>query len=53
MNQKNDGLTVGELTMAIGAILIVCLIWSGITKKHESKVSLSPLNNYLLVAKDK
>ena len=37
MKLKEKGLTVGELTMAIGALLIAGLLWATINKKNESK----------------
>ena len=42
MNQQNEGLTVGELTMTIGALVIIFLIWSGIRQKTESTNNLIP-----------
>ena len=36
MQSQNQGLTVGELTLAIGAILVVTLIWSTAVKKKDS-----------------
>ncbi len=36
MNQKEKGLTVGELTMSIGALLIVVLIWSAFKGQDQS-----------------
>ncbi len=48
MKSKEYGLTVGELTMAIGALIIAGLIWSTINRKDDNKeafnnISLSPL----------
>ncbi len=42
MSVDDKGLTVGELTMAIGAIIIAGLIWSTFNKKGE------PTQSYLL-----
>ncbi len=42
MNQKDKGLTVGELTMAIGALIIAGLIWSSF--KNSKEVETSNLN---------
>tara|TARA_Y100001968_G_C19063978_1_gene575118 strand:- start:109 stop:270 length:162 start_codon:yes stop_codon:yes gene_type:complete len=51
MNPNNEGLTVGELTMTLGIIIIAFLIWSGISKKEDSKNSYSPINDSYLVVK--
>ena len=32
MNLKNDGLTVGELSITIAALLIIGFIWTNINK---------------------
>ena len=37
MQSKDHGLTVGQLTMAIAALLIASLLWTAINKKNESK----------------
>ena len=37
MKSKQNGLTVGELTMAIGALIIAGLLWTTINKKENSK----------------
>ncbi len=39
MSSRKQGLTVGELTIAIGALIIVGLIWSGISKRQEPNQS--------------
>ena len=39
MNYKSQGLTVGELTIAVGLVIIIALIWSNIGKKESSKTS--------------
>ncbi len=44
MNQENEGLTVGELTMAVGALLLIFLIWSGISKNQSTKNSITPID---------
>ena len=44
MNSKQNGLTVGELTMAIGALIIAGLLWATINKQEDSK-NIS--NNYI------
>ncbi len=40
MDTKDQGLTVGELTMAIGALIIAGLIWSSLNKKEESSQTM-------------
>ena len=47
MNYKNEGLTVGELTIAISALIIIFLIWSGISKQKDSNTSFIPTYNNL------
>ena len=37
MKTKEHGLTVGELTMAVGALLVASLIWTTVTKKENSQ----------------
>ncbi len=37
MTYKDQGLTVGELTIAIGILIIAGLIWSNIRKANDSK----------------
>ena len=49
MNQSNEGLTVGELTIAVGVLLILFLLWTGISKKPESKNNLSTYNHYQVI----
>ena len=44
MSKKNQGLTVGELAMAIGALILVSLVWTGIT--HDRDANTSSLNLY-------
>ncbi len=39
MNQNNNGLTVGELTMTLAAICLVLLCWAAIGKKEKSSQS--------------
>ncbi len=46
MKSKEQGLTVGELTMIIGALIIGALIWTTISKKEESyNTSKALINN--------
>ena len=41
MGPKDHGLTVGQLTMTIGALLIATLIWTTMNKKSESQQDIS------------
>ena len=41
MNLKNDGFTVGELSIAIAALIIIGFIWTNLNKdKGNQKVSI-------------
>ena len=41
MNSKNDGLTVGELSITIATLIIVGFIWTSLTKdKGNQEVSM-------------
>ena len=41
MNFKNDGLTVGELSIAIATLIIIGFIWTNLTKdKGNQEVSM-------------
>ena len=41
MHSKNDGLTVGELSMAIAALIIIGFIWTNLSKdKGNQEVSM-------------
>ena len=41
MNLKNDGLTVGELSIAISTLIIVFFIWTSLAKdKGNQEVSI-------------
>ena len=41
MHLKNDGLTVGELSIAIAALIIIGFIWTNLTKeKGDQEVSI-------------
>ena len=41
MNFKNDGLTVGELSITIAALIVVVFAWTNLTKdKDNQKVSM-------------
>ncbi len=39
MDYKSQGLTVGELTIAVGTLIILGLIWTNLGKKEASKTS--------------
>ena len=41
MHLKNDGLTVGELSITIAALIIIGFIWTNLTKdKGNQEVSM-------------
>ena len=41
MNFKNDGLTVGELSIAIATLIIISFIWTNLNKgKGNKEVSM-------------
>ena len=45
MNLKNDGLTVGERSITIAALIIIGFIWTSLTKdKANQEVSMN-INN--------
>ena len=45
MNLKNDGLTVGELSITIALLIIIGFIWTNLNKdKGNQEVSMS-INN--------
>ena len=48
MKSKESGLTVGELTIAIGALIIVGILWTAITKKDSSKESFNKFSDHSL-----
>ncbi len=37
MNFRNDGLTVGELSITIATLIIVFFIWTNLTKDKENQ----------------
>ena len=45
MHLKNDGLTVGELSITIAALIIIGFIWTNITKDNEGKEVSLLINN--------
>ena len=54
MNLKNDGLTVGELSITIVTLIIIGFIWTSITKERgDNKVSLAVNDSSELVSYSK
>ncbi|WP_320664047.1 hypothetical protein [Prochlorococcus sp. MIT 1223] len=49
MNQNNEGLTVGELTIALGVLIIALLIWSGVKQEKNTQKGIEIQDNYSLV----
>ena len=50
MHLKNDGLTVGELSIAIATLLIIGFIWTNLTKdKSNQEISITIENSSELV----
>ncbi len=45
MNLKNDGLTVGELSIAIASLIIIGFIWTSLTKERGSQEVSLVINN--------
>ena len=45
MDFKNDGLTVGELSVTIAAIIIIGFIWTNLTKDRKSQEVSNFINN--------
>ena len=46
MHLKNDGLTVGELSITIAALIIIGFIWTNLTKdKGNQEVSMLITNS--------
>ena len=41
MTQKDQGLTVGELTMTVGILIIAGIIWSNLANRQPQKQSES------------
>ena len=52
MESKKNGLTVGELTMAIGALIIATLILTAFNKSRAPKDATSQLIHYSLTSAD-
>ena len=45
MNLKNDGLTVGELSITIAVLIIIGFIWTNLTKDKENQEVSIFINN--------
>ena len=45
MNFKNDGLTVGELSITIATLIIIGFIWTSVTKDRGDEEVSMLLNN--------
>ncbi len=45
MHLKNDGLTIGELSITIAALIIIGFIWTNIVKEKENQEVSMFINN--------
>ena len=45
MNFKNDGLTVGELSITIAVLIIIGFIWTNLSKDKANKEVSMFINN--------
>ena len=45
MHFKNDGLTVGELSITIAALIIIGFIWTNLTKEKGNQEVSMAINN--------
>ena len=45
MHLKNDGLTVGELSITISVLIIIGFIWTNLTKEKGNKEVSLFMNN--------
>ena len=45
MNFKNDGLTVGELSITIATLIIIVFIWTNLNKDNENNEVSMVINN--------
>ena len=45
MHLKNDGLTVGELSITIAALIIIGFIWTNLTKEKVNQEVSMFINN--------
>ena len=53
MHFKNDGLTVGELSITIAALIIIGFIWTSLTKEKENQEVSMFINNSTEVSQTK
>ena len=54
MDKRNQGLTVGELTIAIAILIIILLTWSGLNKnKTEKNTTTSMLSHDFVIREAK
>ena len=53
MNLKNDGLTVGELSIAIASLIIIGFIWTNLTKEKENQEVSTLINNSIELSQAK
>ena len=54
MHLKNDGLTVGELSITIAALIIIGFIWTNLTKDNSNQeVSMFVNNSSEILYKNK
>ncbi len=52
MDKRNQGLTVGELTIAIAAIILIFFVWSGINKSNNDRSrQISIISNNFAILK--
>ncbi len=47
MNSNNQALTVGELTIAIGILILASLIWSGFNKQKDANQKSVQIENQI------
>ncbi len=45
MHLKNDGLTIGELSITIAALIIIGFIWTNLTKDKGNKEASMFINH--------
>ena len=45
MHLKNDGLTVGELSIAIAILIVIVFIWSNVSKNKGNEEVSMVINN--------
>ena len=50
MHFKNDGLTVGELTITIATLLIIGFIWTTLTKEKGNQEVSMFINNSIEIS---